>query len=285
MAESLLIPVSNLLIDTENPRLSQPNVGQREALRELAEDQQSKLLKLAQHIVENGPNLSELPIVMPTDDRRRYIVLEGNRRLTALRGLESPDSLSGALFPTILSGFRRLSPIYEQNPVEELNCLVVKDREQARPWIELRHTGENEGAGIVRWNADESGRYRARTRTLEPHLQALEFLEKRGLLKPQTRKSVPTASFKRLLSTPLVREKLGIDIKDKNLVIIGGESKVSKALLYVINQLASGTIKTEHIYKKDDREAYANSIPANIAVGGKSAKTPDSQTTPTPKSK
>src|SRR5438105_2771330 len=117
MAEPIVIPVSNLLIDSENPRLSKPNVGQREALRELAEDQQSKLLKLATHIVTNGPNQSELPIVMAAGDRRRYIVLEGNRRLAALRGLENPDSLTGAVFPTILTGFRKLSPQYEQNPV------------------------------------------------------------------------------------------------------------------------------------------------------------------------
>jgi hypothetical protein len=277
MAEPLVIPLSNLLIDVENPRLSTPNVGQREALRELAQDQQGKLVKLAQHIVNNGPNQSDLPIVMPFDDRR-YVVLEGNRRLAALRGLENPDSMVGALTQPLVTTLRRLSADYQQNPVESLNCLVVRDREEARPWIELRHTGENEGAGIVGWNANQTGRFRARTRTLEPHLQALDFLEAQGVLTPENRRKVPTASFKRLMSSPVLRGKVGVDVKDKQLQILGNERKVAKALLHVVNDLASGKVKTEHIYTKDDREKYANSLPSSVVVtpaakGGRPAAT------------
>lgn len=265
MADTLQILVSDLLIDEENPRLSKPNVGQREAQRELAKDQQGKLLKLAQHIVMHGPNLSELPIVMAFDDRR-YVVLEGNRRLAAVRGLENPDSMVGALTHAVLTGLRKISAQYQDNPIESFNCLVVKDREEARPWIELRHTGENEGAGIVRWDAGESGRFRARTRVLEPHLQALEFLENQGLLTPESRKKVPTASFKRLFSSPMVREKLGVDVDDKQLRVLGNETKVAKALLHVVHELATGKIKTEHIYKKEQRETYAKNFPKNLVV-------------------
>lgn len=267
MAEPLTIPVSNLLIDVENPRLPTPNVGQHEALRELAHDQQGKLIKLAQHIVRNGPNPAELPIVMPFDERR-YVVLEGNRRLAALRALENPDSFVGALTPALVNALRKLSVDYQQNPVEALTCLVVKDREEARPWIELRHTGENEGAGVVRWDAGEAGRYRARAqaRVLEPHLQALEFLENRGDLTPETRRDVPTASLKRLISSPLMREKLGVDIDGKKLIIRGNEKRVAKALGYVVGKLASGEIKTGDIYTKEDREKFANSLPADVVV-------------------
>lgn len=265
MAEPLVIPLSNLMIDPENPRLAQANVSQRDAARELAQDQQTKLLRLAQHIVTYGPNQSELPIVMPMDNRR-YIVLEGNRRLTALKGLENPDLLAGALLPSVLAGFRKLSSQYQENPVEAINCLVVSDRDEARVWIELRHTGENEGAGIVRWDAHETGRFRARTRDLEPHLQALDFLEARGLISNDLRKKLPTSSFKRLMSTPVVREKLGIDFEDGKLVIIGRSEKVAKAILHVVNDLASRKTRTEDIYTAKDRVNYANNLPASVVA-------------------
>src|SRR6266853_2272194 len=147
MAELLPIPVSDLLIDAENPRLKQPNVGQRDAQRELAAHLQSKLLKLAKDIVEYGMNPSDLPLVMPNKGDSRFIVLEGNRRLVAIKSLENPDSIAGAITPAILTALRRLSTQYQQSPLESINCVVVKDREKARHWIELRHTGENEGAG------------------------------------------------------------------------------------------------------------------------------------------
>ena len=47
---------------------------------------------------------------------------------------------------------------------------------------------------------------------LEVHSQALDFLEKRGDLKPEQRRKVPAASFRRLIGTPEVRAKLGIEV-------------------------------------------------------------------------
>ena len=47
MSETSTIALSDLLIDAENPRLPQPNLGQREVLRALAENQGRKLLVLS----------------------------------------------------------------------------------------------------------------------------------------------------------------------------------------------------------------------------------------------
>src|SRR6267378_8291843 len=153
MPETLPIAVASLLIDTKNPRLPKLNLGQREAQRAIAQEQKLKLPKLAQDIVTYGLNLAELPITMELkgDELKRHIVLEGNRRLVALRGLENPEWMIGAVQPGVLKEMRALSRQYLQNPIETVECLIVKDRKEAEHWIELRHTGENFGAGIVRW--------------------------------------------------------------------------------------------------------------------------------------
>ena len=90
MAERLPIAVASLLVDLKNWRLPQPQSGQREAQREIARRQGDKLLKLAEDIAKYGPNLADLPIVMPSGTR--YIVLEGNRRLVALRACFADDT-------------------------------------------------------------------------------------------------------------------------------------------------------------------------------------------------
>lgn len=92
MPETTVVSPANLLIDEENPRISQPNAGQHKAMQALARHQGQKLLKLATDIVHYGLNPSELPIVMPfKDELERYVVLEGNRRLAALKALENPE--------------------------------------------------------------------------------------------------------------------------------------------------------------------------------------------------
>ncbi len=267
MPEALSLSPSTLLIDEQNPRISQPNAGQTKALQSLAALLQVKLQKLCEHIVKNGINLSDRPIVMPfKDDLNRYVVLEGNRRLAALKALENPEWLSGAVAPGILTAIRRLSRDYQANPIDQLDCVVYKDREEARPWIELRHTGENGGAGVVPWGHEESGRYRARTGALPIASQALNFLEGLGSLTPDERKKLPVTSFKRLLDTPEVRSKLGLEVQSGTLALLGETKAVGKALMYVVNRLATGKTKVTDIYTRDQRLDFAKKIPTDVAV-------------------
>jgi hypothetical protein len=267
MADKISIPPSNLLIDAENPRLPQPNTGQREAQRALAEYQKQKLLVLATSIVEKGLDPSNLPIVMAThDDLKRYIVLEGNRRLTALKALENPDSLVGAVDDDVLGKLRELSRKYQAAPIESVSCLLVKSREEANHWIELRHTGLNEGAGVMPWGSDESSRFRARSGRAEIHSQALDILEKHGHLTPEKRRKVPASSFKRLLGTPELRAKIGLDLRDGELILTGDAKPVAKALAFIAEELTAGRVKTEDIYTREKRIKYANGLPNDIIV-------------------
>jgi hypothetical protein len=267
MSEQLMLPLVDLLVDEENPRLSQPNVGQREALRSLAAYQGRKLQKLAEDILIYGTDPSELFIVMPLDEEQnRYVVIDGNRRLTALKALDNPDIFAGALTSGILTVIRRLSKKYQAAPMESVPCLVVKDREEARHWIELRHTGEREGAGAVLWGSDESARFRSRSNGLGIHTQALNFLEQRGDITPEFRRNIPVTSYKRLLEAPDVRAKVGIELQQGKMKLLGEESSVANALLHIAKDLESGAMKVGDIYTKEQRTEYANRLPRDIIV-------------------
>lgn len=272
MATTLQLPISALLVDDKNPRLPQPNLGQRDAQRAIADDQERKLFKLAEDIVAFGLNLAELPIVMQQkDDLHRYVVLEGNRRLVALRGLENPEWLSGVFPPALLGKMRELSRAYLRNPIESAQCLVVKDREQAAHWIELRHSGSQlEGAGIVPWLADQAARFRARTGGLRLHSHMLDLLEERGDLNAEQRAEVPTASLRRLLETPEIAARLGIEFKSPGqLRLLGSQARVAKAVKHIIHDLTRTDKKklaTKDIYTKEQRIEYLDKLPSNLLL-------------------
>lgn len=267
MAETIPIKPADLLIDEENPRISQPNVGQHKAQQALARLQQRKLQVLAKDIVQWGMDPSTMPIVMRfEDDLNRYVVLEGNRRLTALRALENPESFGDSVSHGVLKEIRRLSRQYQDNPIDTITCLVVKDRDEARHWIELRHTGRNDGAGVMPWGSDESARFRARTGGLELHSQALNFLEERGDLTPEDRRRIPVTSLKRLVETPEVRAKLGIETQSGRMALLADAKRVAKALLYVVHDLSSGNTKVGDIYTKPQRVKYAEALPREVTV-------------------
>ena len=267
MAQTQTIPPSDLLIDEENPRISQPNAGQNKALQTLAHHLDKKLVALAADIVRHGLDPSNLSIVMPVlGTPPRHVVLEGNRRLAALRVLENPEIVAEAVTVSTLKSLRRLSRQYQNNPVDAVTCLVIPDRETARHWIELRHTGLNQGAGLMPWGSDEAELFRNRSGLREPHAQALDFLQRRGDLSPELRRKVPATTLKRLIETPDVRAKLGVELQKGQLALLADEKPIAKALMYVINNLVNGKTKVGHVYTLPQRRKFARELPADIIV-------------------
>ncbi len=267
MAEIVSVRPADFLLDEENPRLTQPNGGQRAALRDLATAQNRKLLKLAADIVEHGIDPSTLPMVIrSTEDKGRYIALEGNRRVTALKALENPEGVAGAVDQSVLNGLRDLSKQYQESPVELVNCTLFKTREEAKHWIRLRHTGENEGAGVLKWAYDEQTRFDARSTATPMHTQVLDWLEKNSDLTREERRKVPAASLGRMLGAPPIRSKLGIALDGGALKVVGDTDKVAKALRWIVDRLANGTITTRDIYTKEQRAAFADTIPKSVTV-------------------
>src|SRR5579883_2071666 len=259
MPEAIGIRPAELQFDEQNPRLSQPNSGQRETQLAMVQgdELQRKLLSLAKSIVSFGMNPTELPIVLANGDNpTRYLVLEGNRRLSALRALENPDAVAGSVSPSTLKQLRGLSKQYWTSPIDSVVCFVVKDREEARQWIKLRHTGQNNGAGIVPWGSDEIQRFEARTGLPAPYQQALNFLVATGELTPEDRTKIPTTSLQRLMEAPEVRGILGLEVVGGKLHLLADAKRVAKSLLWVTSELASGRTKVADIYRKKDRAKW-----------------------------
>jgi len=262
MAKIESIPLDNLLIDTDNPRLEGSLQDQRAAICAVAVNQGPKLAMLAKDIVEHGLNPSDsLVVTRFEEDSRYFVVLEGNRRIAALKILEDLGLISGAVDDAIVSRFRKLSTQYKDS-VKEMQCVIVSDRADATHWIELRHTGENDGAGIVRWGGKETARFRQRSGQKEPHLQVLDFLEERGDVSRETCQGVPVTSLKRLLTNPYVRTKLGIDLRSGVVVTrVENDNEVAKGLKRVVEDLASRDVRVKDIYTRDDRIKYIDSVP------------------------
>src|SRR4051794_35249026 len=82
-------PVTGLLLDENNPRFGEPASSQREALNKLLTAAPQKLLRLAEDIAAESINPTELPVVV--EEGGGLVVVEGNRRLAALKLLRKPD--------------------------------------------------------------------------------------------------------------------------------------------------------------------------------------------------
>lgn len=162
------IPVGRLLLDTANPR-HEPVDSQRQAVQALIQTERQKLVVLANDIAELG--LSPMDRLLVIGNGRNYIVVEGNRRLAAIKLLANPDLADGTV---IESAIKRVSKGAVANP-DEADCAILASREEAGHWMRLRHDGEAGGAGVVRWSSFATNRFSHKPGTQAA--RAIHFLE------------------------------------------------------------------------------------------------------------
>lgn len=265
MAEDKTYNLSDLLLDTENPRIDE-QASQRAAIEELVKDQGRKLLKLAEHMAVNGFHPAERPMVVPVEDgTERAVVVEGNRRILAAKCLVNPDLLEGVATNHFIKTMKGHAGVADATQLERVRCTVFDNREDADPWIELKHTGENGGVGVVKWGAPEVGRFSERRGKKRPDLQALDFVAEHAdlpedvLEKVQDRKLAIT-NLQRLLNDGYVRERLGIEKVDGRLTTTLPDDEVAKGLGRIVRDLVEKKIKVTDIEHKPDRAKYVDTI-------------------------
>ncbi|MEX2652088.1 MAG: ParB/Srx family N-terminal domain-containing protein [Acidimicrobiia bacterium] len=263
MPETVQVAVSDLLLDSENARLADPQGSQLDTAVALARHQGGKLVNLAEDIVRHGLDPTVSPVIVPTDDvKKRYRVLEGNRRILALKALETPTLVAPALGTGERSRLAKLAEKFASEPIGEVSCVLFPTPDEAWHWIRLRHTGDNEGVGISQWGADEKDRFEARHGDRSPARQVLDFVDKHGTLSEKAQASNPgiITNLTRLIKTPEVRERLGIDLIQGTVYSNFPVAEVAKGLSKVVDDLRSGRVQVPQIYHAEQRREYAGSI-------------------------
>lgn len=266
MAKYVDIALSDLLLDVRNARLRETRSSQQAALLALAEQQKMRLLKLARDIVDHGLDPTTIPVVVPAPERDgRYIVIEGNRRVVALKALETPSVVAPAFGTVAQARLNKLHEDFSENPVTSLMCVLFETESDPEHWVRLRHTGENEGIGLVRWGAEEQERYAKRHGQPSADSsagQVLEFVQKHGGLseEAQTSNKGIITSVRRLLGTPEVRKILGVEVSKGKVTTLYPGSEVAKSLTRVVDDLKTERIKVGDIYQSQQRIDYAKKI-------------------------
>jgi hypothetical protein len=139
---ALMIPLSKLELDPDNPRLASFDKVDPNNLiihLEMAYD----AITVAESIARHGYFASEPLIVLPADERGTHRIVEGNRRFVALSGLANPEirrEFMQADRWDNLASSRALSRD------EEIPALLVDSRRDATPILGYRHI-----SGILDW--------------------------------------------------------------------------------------------------------------------------------------
>ena len=283
MGEYKTLLLSQLKVNPQNPRYRNLRVSESDAILALFKEIKSKpeialrhMLNLMDDVVKHGTNPADLPIVVPDpNENDTYQVMEGNRRIASLKLLYFPD-LAAEVFRSEPRVLKRLEKFREdflarfQDQYKRVLCVVYPTPEEARHWIYLRHTGENEGRGITPWDKAAKDRFRlqAEERKHTIATQVVEVLIEEGYLDPDV--PVVLSTVERMVKDPDVASRLHIEIVEGT-VYLPSDPSLRDFTLKVLQRIALDTVEKDpqtkrkrltsrHINQKPERLKYLEQI-------------------------
>lgn len=143
------VNVTSLYLDARNPRI--PHVAGDTKQRDLAAQliEHDRVFELARDIAEQGYFPTE--VLIGVEENGRKVIVEGNRRLAALKLLLSPEFAPGKYQKKFQSLHSRIAP----ETISRVRVVFAPSRDEAAPIIVKRHTVN----GVKRWERSQQAQY------------------------------------------------------------------------------------------------------------------------------
>jgi len=233
------VSLNKIYLDPENPRHEtlpdQPSIIKHLVSKE-------RVRALAKDIAEaGGTNPIELiALVQHPKVNSGYIVVEGNRRICALKLLQDPDKANiendKRYFAGLAQGMSR--------PINKVDAMVFDSRDSAQRWFALRHEGEQGGIGTKAWDSDQKARFSLRTQSKNPNAQAfliLDYARRFQLLSAHEASKLNITTLTRYLSNPVMRHALGL-VDGNSLEIEVPDTEFERALTRFLRDALSPVV-------------------------------------------
>ncbi|HYD03772.1 MAG TPA: hypothetical protein VEC16_05745 [Alphaproteobacteria bacterium] len=247
------IEINKLIVNPENYRFD-PVDNQSQAIDLMLEEKGDELVNLARHILQFG--LDEAKNFRVIEIKKDlFKVLEGNRRLTTIKCLQNPSLIkSDSLRNKFLKVIEEKKTTGKPLP-QEINCFIYKTEADAAEWIKLDHGGKNKGIGLDSWGPAEQNRYDyAFGGKLSPTMQAIGLLEQEtgADFNSSQLKKLKITTIDRILSNPVSRSYLGIDISGGQIFLTAPKKEVVERLDKLFNKILVDDTPVSEVYSSED---------------------------------
>ncbi|MGK4187068.1 hypothetical protein AB0X98_02605 [Rothia koreensis] len=276
-------------LDLRNSRFPRDAQSQTDAFELMMNTAGDDCLDMLRDLTRSGRmNSSDTPIVVARDGR--YVMMEGNRRLTCLRLWADPTLLrqDESLEKQYLSRIERLVEDSAYAPPAELRVAVAPDEADADVWIERKHTGGAGGAGTVEWGAAMKDRRRARNDPAKAS-RAMAFIELVSgeyaeepdvLVALEMVRSARYTFIQRFVDRSVVRDMIGLDFSEGKMTFRHGAELSLSIIRQVLTDFAqpkaeSGKTWARELDTVDDFRDYLNKYSHLLpGKGGMGAREP-----------
>lgn len=248
------LPLSALLVNRANDRHGELE-NETAAIAWLFNNREQHMRNLAKDIATQG-GVYDPPLVSQEDGK--YIVFDGNRRVTCLKLLANPRRA-----PTVelQRFFTELAQKWSGPLPENITCQVETDRDRVDEILFRRHTGSQNGVGQSTWDDRMKANFIGRTGKASG-LHVADEIEKR-LAEAHLwdrRRKIPRSNMNRLLSSEAYRNRLGFSVARGQFEFTHDEAVVLNALRRVADDLADKKVVLGDIWDVSGKRHYLDQL-------------------------
>jgi hypothetical protein len=239
VAEERDLKLAELELDLENYRTGTQDTV-RDAIKAMAADQGPKLGRLGADILKRGLNpLKRLMVTPLENDENRFRVLEGNRRVTAMKLIQTPALAEKTKLHTT---FKRLNK--QKSSLPKIIKCVILTPEEGFIWREREHNVGLNGVGTEQWSSSARMRAAADQGKKAYAHDVLELALSNPSLSAQARTKIESHKFKitnlnRLLESTEIRKELGLDTSGTQLQSSASKPWLNEVLTKVVEIIAT----------------------------------------------
>lgn len=246
------LPITALSVNPNNDRHGELD-DEATAIQWLFSRRETHMKKLA----NDKGRIYEPPLVGP--DGQKYVVYDGNRRVTCLKLLADPTNAPTQALRDFFSTLRAKWP--GGTVPSYVDCQIEADPEVVDEMLFRRHTGSQSGVGQSQWDDTAKQNFISRTgkRTgrnvaegVEKKLLSTGYLDAEGAL--------PRSNMNRLLSSEEFRNLVGISFHNGRLYFTADPEKVLSTLHRIAQDLKEKRVVLGDLWNNEGKRSYLSEL-------------------------
>lgn len=253
------LDIDELHISTENPR-TQIVIDEIEAIHAIIFEQGDKIISLIKSIIERDWMIGDLPAVYYENEK--YIVYEGNRRISCLKCFFNPQLLpyknkTADKFKKYINSFSKEEMKVLRERFRQIPVVLHRDKDTIYEYMELRHTPNNgKGDTLERWNTVANERFKNEIMGKKTLVYAI-LNEYAPLFSKIEMSQFPITTLERILKNPMARQKMKFEFKN-DILIVEDKKTFSDYLKKIIKDIDKKVIDSRRLSKSKDITDYIN---------------------------
>lgn len=240
------INIEKIINWAENPRHAIGN-NETDTLKKLFDAVGIQyMLNLAEDIKEHGLLGNQQIVVVYSENIKKYVVYEGNRRVAAIKLLMNPEGFH-FLDKVTIDKVKRIAK--NADIIDTLECYVT-DEDEAFFIMERVHSGEDKGRGTKEWGAREKDTFQVRRNNVKNLSYLIDFYVQKYYDGLDITTILSFTTIQRIFNNREIRKTIGLDIANEDTFTIDRIKLVIEASKWIVKESENAGVAVTRLFNK-----------------------------------